>query len=418
MVARPALRANAGRSKGKTFDYYSECPVCGTNETHPFFALSNVPVNCSALWATKEAALGCQLGHIELTMCSGCELIFNRRYDPQLMTYSDNYDNSLDFSSAFQIYAQELSARLRETYRLRSKHVVEIGSGRGRFLKLLCEDGTNYGVGYDPSFGGEVGGETPCVRFVQDFYANRYASEPVDFLCCRHVLEHIEKPLDFLINLRQMLAPHGDVVLYFEVPNACSILTGSGLWDIIYQHVLYFTKRSLSAVFARAGFEVVNAGTAFAGQFLFLEARLASSNSAVTRSDSGAARGHSNLKVLTDAFGARFRDSVLAWSNYIQAALQDKKRLAFWGAGAKGVTFLNVVPHAAQMRPVIDCNPRKAGMYVPGTGQRILSPAHLQGYEPDIVATLNPVYRQEIASMLSELKIEVGIATMPESPAS
>jgi len=350
-------------------------------------------------------------------MCPRCELIFNRRYDARLMTYSDNYDNSLDFSPAFQTYAQALAARLCQTYELRNKQIVEIGCGRGRFLKLLCEGGTNYGVGYDPTFGGEAQSETRSVRFVQDFYTDRYASEPVDFLCCRHVLEHIENPFNFLVNLRQMLVPHGDIALYFEVPNARSMLAGFGLWDIIYQHVNYFTARSLSAVFKRTGFKVIDTGTAYSEQFLFLEARPVS-NSALAQSDFGAENGDSGFKTLVNAFATRYRESVAAWSNYIQAASQAKKRIALWGAGSKGVSFLNTVPHAAQIDPVIDCNPRKAGMYVPGTGQRILPPAHLKRFEPDIVATLNPVYRQEIASMLSDLKVDAGITTMPGLPAS
>jgi hypothetical protein len=273
-------------------------------------------------------------------------------------------------------------------------------------------------VGYDPTFGGEAQNETPGVRFVQDFYAGPYASEPVDFLCCRHVLEHIENPLDFLVNLRKILVPHGDVALYFEVPNARSMFTGFGLWDIIYQHVNYFTIRSLPAIFARAGFEVIDTGTAYSGQFLFLEARPVPSNRALAHSDLVAPNGDSDLKVLAGAFAARFQESVSAWSKHILAASQEKKRIALWGAGSKGVTFLNVVPHASEIDPVVDCNPRKAGMYVPGSGQQILPPAHLKGHEPDIVVTLNPVYRQEIASMLSELRVGAEIITMPGSPTS
>ena len=67
-----------------------------------------------------------------------------------------------------------------------------------------------------------------------------------------------------------------------------------------------------------------------------------------------------------------------------------------WGAGSKGVTFLNMIDSRYQIEYVIDINPRKHGKYIPGTGQKIVSPEFLREYIPDIVIVMNLIYENEI----------------------
>jgi hypothetical protein len=76
---------------------------------------------------------------------------------------------------------------------------------------------------------------------------------------------------------------------------------------------------------------------------------------------------------------------------------------AVWGAGAKGVNFLNVVPGASAMNAVIDLNPHKQGRYASGTGTPIVPPAELVGRRISSVIVMNPVYYQEIVEMASAL---------------
>jgi len=216
------------------------------------------------------------------------------------------------------------------------------------------------------------------------------------------------EPLAFLAGLRRALATQGGVNLYFEVPNALQVLNGPGLWDVIYQHVLYFTEQSLEAIFHRAGFERIDSGLSFGDQYLWVEAR-----AAAPAGNTPPRRPMSSLPVehLVADFGDRFRDTLMRWGECLQKWKAEEKRVAFWGAGTKGVTFLNVVEGARDIGSVVDLNPRKQGMYVPGTGQRISAPAELTRRPPEIVITLNPAYVEEIGEMLNTLHIPAQIAT-------
>lgn len=363
-----------------------------------FFYLDSVPVNCSALWNTPVEALHCSKGCIGLAFCESCGLVFNCRFDRHSLDYNTQYDNSLNYSPTFRDYAKSLAEDLIRRHGLNSKKIVDIGSGNGEFLRLLCRDGYNEGVGYDPSYSGN-GKEMAGVRFVQDYYGQMYASEPVDFVCCRHVLEHIPEPLAFLKGLRQALAQRGKVALYFETPNGKSVFSGPGLWDIIYPHVSYFTESSLCALFEHAGFAVLRRGSSFSNQFVFVEACIAANRPERKGVDILPAR----RSVLE--FDTAFRKAVGDWAHFLRTARAKGKRVAFWGAGAKGVTFLNVVPEARHIERIIDLNVRKQGMYVPGTGQQIAAPSALKDNAPDYVISLNPVYEPEITAMLHSMGI-------------
>jgi hypothetical protein len=69
------------------------------------------------------------------------------------------------------------------------------------------------------------------------------------------------------------------------------------------------------------------------------------------------------------------------------------------------------VKASAVVEYVVDINPRKHGMYMPGTGQRIVGPEFLAEYRPDKVIVINPVYVDEIGKDLKRLGL--GVELLP-----
>ena len=62
-----------------------------------------------------------------------------------------------------------------------------------------------------------------------------------------------------------------------------------------------------------------------------------------------------------------------------------------------------MVPGAERIDTVVDLNPRKNGMFIPCTGQRIVGPVSLMEYQPDTVILLNPAYQNEVRQSLAEV---------------
>jgi SAM-dependent methyltransferase len=380
------------------------CPACGSERARVFFELPSVPVNSITLWPTHEQALKCPSGKIELAFCSGCGAIYNRAFDPAVLQYDSRYDNSLHFSASFQHYAEELADNLVADFGLHSKDIVEVGCGKGEFLAMLCACGGNRGVGFDPTYeSGRVDTHAgQGFRVIRDFYSDAYTDEPADFVCCRHVLEHIIDPRSFLADIRRGISHRTSCGVFFEVPNALFTLSGMGVWDIIYEHCFYYSAVSLTRLFASCGFDVVKTNEAFGGQYLCLEAKPASAG----RKSSGA--NSDDVEMLSAAvnlFEDKYRHQIQDWRNALRGLRHDGKRVVLWGAGAKGTTFLNALHDVSGLEYIVDINPHKHGLFVPGTGQKVVAPDFLQQYKPDLVVITNPNYESEIKRTVAELGV-------------
>jgi hypothetical protein len=95
---------------------------------------------------------------------------------------------------------------------------------------------------------------------------------------------------------------------------------------------------------------------------------------------------------------------VASWRDRLDQLKNKGGRAVAWGAGAKATTFLNIVdPAGSVISHVVDINPRKAGRFVPGTGQRIIEPNELRELRPDLVILTNQLYREEITLNIAGL---------------
>lgn len=381
----------------------TECPLCDRPRMKGFFEIESAPVFCNVLWNTREEALSAPRAPIHLAYCNNCGLIYNVAFDPKLTEYSPEYENSLHFSPRFQKYAEDTANRLIQEYQLRNKNIIEIGCGQGDFLAMLQRLGDNRVLGFDPSYTPDkalAGTDGSVVKVVPQSYSTLHSAYPVDFICCRHVLEHIDRPAEFLRSIRRTIGQRSDCVVYFEVPNALYTIKDMGIWDIIYEHCSYFTSESLTNLFIKAGFEVIQVAEQYNSQFLTIEAR---PETTIHNSTNVYKRIMPNTLKLIQNFNNAYRAKVNSWKNKLSRIKERKDRTVVWGAGSKGIMFLNALDISSQqIEYIVDLNPRKKGKFIPGTGQQVTAPDFLKEYQPETVVIMNPIYREEIKHTFQE----------------
>lgn len=411
------------------------CPACQASELESLITVDRSPVLTGVLCTTREEALGSLVVTLDLHLCARCGTVVNVTFDPSAIDYGGQYDNSLHFSGTFRAYASELARRLTATHGLTDRPVVEIGSGKGDFLRELCRHASTTGTGYDPTYVGPERAEDADVTFITDYYGPRYRDLPGDFVICRHVLEHVPDPLAFLQNIREALGDR-DVSIYLEVPHGGFLLSEAGAWDYIYPHMTYFSPAGLASVVSAAGFAVTASGTAFGDQFLWVEAKAAPAGPApvppgtfAPGEDPAAVSGYVEY---ARGFGRRYRDVIDRWTRELTAAFSDSAtpatpaapvvepagastpaaRVLLWGAGSKGVNFLNVIDPGPAVAGIVDLNPNKQGTFVPGTGHPVIPPERIPEASVNRVVLANALYLDEVKALLDKLGVRVEVVSL------
>lgn len=370
------------------------CPGCAAGNLERFLDLPAVPLISTAFPADRTVALSTPRGDLQLGLCRHCGLVWNLAFEADRVTYTPEYENSQHFSALFRAFADDLADRLSSTYPLEGRTVVEIGCGKGEFLALLCARAGSRGLGFDPTFTGEVASDG--IEIVRDYYGPATGARlEAELVLARHVLEHLADPVEFLRTIRSTAG--ADAPLYLEVPNAESVFSPAGMWDLLYQHVAYFSRPALTAVVRRGGYEVTRLRTDFHGQFLGLEGRPAS-GAVVEPPDP---KDVAAVCEAVEGFAGRLGSRLGYWRNRLAAAPGGE--VVLWGAGARGVAFLNLLDADGAVQRVVDVNPRKVGRFVPGTGHRIDAPTSLADATVATVLTTNPAYRAEISDALASL---------------
>jgi SAM-dependent methyltransferase len=379
------------------------CPNCEAGYLTPFYEVRSVPVHSVVSIRTKEAALAFPKGDIVLGICEVCAFVSNMAYDPTLQTYCPDCEETQGYSATFQSFHKQLAARLIKRHVLFGKKILEVGCGKGEFLSLLCDIGGNRGIGFDPAFVPErnPAKELAGVEFVQDFYGEKYADVSADFICCKMTLEHIEKTRDFVNLIRRSIGSRRTPV-FFQVPDLTRLLTDNAFWDVYYEHCSYFTGHSLTHLFQRAGFTVLDIRSEYDGLYLAIEA-VPAEQPANFPADDSLTRW---TVTKTREFGDTVRETIESWNRRIANLKAEGKRVMVWGSGSKGVAFLTALQDPEAVSWVVDINPYRQGMFMPGTGHQVVAPEFLRVAQPDVVVVMNPIYMGEISGQLRTLGIQ------------
>jgi SAM-dependent methyltransferase len=379
------------------------CPCCLSRTMEPFFEVRGVPTNSCILLQTREEALGYPTGDIRLAFCADCGFISNIAFDAKLTEYSGRYEETQAYSPTFNAFHEKLARALVERHGLQGKDLIEIGCGKGEFLRLLCDLGDNRGLGFDPGYSEARGESAGAARFsvIRDFFSERYTDRNADFVACKMTLEHIWTPHKFMESAVRLVRAGGTA--FVQVPESTRILEDCAFEDIYYEHCSYFTGGSLSRLFRQLGFKVSRIDVEYGGQYLTVEAVPASNG------DEALSVEQNDLQKLRDlvrTFPERDAQKRGTWAQHLQDWSKAGKRVVLWGSGSKGVAFLTTIPGTQIVENVVDINPYRHGYFMPRTGQKIVSPEELKTLKPDVVVVMNRIYVPEIRQTLAGLGLQ------------
>ncbi len=356
------------------------CPLCQSLQTSLVYSVYDAPLFQNKVYTTEKLAKAVPTAAIQLRLCHACGFVFNAIFDASLMSYDNHYENEQAHSDYFQHYLANIISLFKSKSFL-SKKIIEIGCGKGFFLEKLIAAGFNV-HGFDPAYEGRH------AYIIKDYFSDRYPHLAADIIILRHVLEHIQNPLEFLHQIASAVNYRG--LIYIEVPSLAWILNHVAFWDIFYEHCNYFTAQSLSFLFDK--FEL---GFLFNDQYLYLIADLSHLKKHITPTGSNSLSCKHFLKLVN-------------FLNFYQKKLATQPGTALWGAGAKGVTFANLIdPQKKYLSYLIDINPKKQNGYIAKTAHKIIAPSSIETTKITDILVMNNNYYAEIKKSISTLPISI-----------
>lgn len=355
------------------------CPLCKTTQHTAIYHADDIPIFQNKVYPDATLAKKVATSQVSLVSCNSCGFVYNGAFGQVEINYDSHYENEQAHSAHFQAHLASI-IELFQSKSLQHKKIIEVGCGKGYFLENLVQAGFNV-TGFDPAYEGD----NPHI--VKDYFSNQYANLSADIIVLRHVLEHIQYPLDFLHIIGE--AVNYQAKIYIEVPILDWIIEQKAFWDIFYEHCNYFTLESLGSMFNQA-----EQGLLFNGQYMYLIADLNDLRKKVPAS--------SNTKLISE---------FLAFQKLIQhyhQKISQTPGIALWGAGAKGVTFANLIdPEASLISCLIDINPKKQHNYIAKTAHKIISPAMISEFLLNEIIVMNDNYFDEIQHMVAATNIKV-----------
>lgn len=290
------------------------------------------PVLQNVLYNTKEEALNCKVGDIELVQNEETGIIHNRLFDESLIDYNADYSFDPSVSQAYRKLAVGIKDII-EKY-LGKEKLLEIGCGKGFFVEFLSSFGFDI-LGMDPAYEGS----NPNIK--KEYYSKETNKE-FNGIIMRHVLEHIKEPYDFLCSIKD--ANNNKGLVYIEVPCFDYINEKSAFMDIYYEHVNYFRKKDFENMFS----SIIDSGHIFGGQYLYIVADLATLKRPVK----------TDVYILNNSFFAKLED-------YVHLIKNSQKNTAIWGCGPRAqILAFWLQKYNTCIDYFVDINPVRNGKYL------------------------------------------------------
>ncbi len=373
------------------------CPNCRGTDLEDFFTIPNAPTQSLVTIKDRDEALAIPRKDIVLTFCNSCGFIFNSAFDTTIDYYSQGYEDQQGFSPTFVKFITGVTERFIDKYGIRNKRVIEIGCGKGDFIRLISKLGDNSGIGIDPAYVPGRGEAMENVSFIREFYSDKHGDIEADCITCRHTLEHIHDTCGFMETIRRSIKT-SEPILFFEIPCVVRILEIQAFWDIFYEHCTYVSPGSLARLFRLNGFEVLDLYLEYDNQYLFIEAKPVDG---ISEKIHPLEESVEELKAKTKTFVEKINVQLGEWREKLTRFKTEGKKVVVWGGGSKSVGFLTQFADLDAIAHVCDINPHMQGNFIPGIGKQYVGPDFLTDYKPDVVIVMNSVYMNEIKKDLA-----------------
>lgn len=389
------------------------CRHCHSPLTDVFLDLGFAPPS-NAYLRVEDLKRPEQTYPLKVFVCTGCWLVQTEDVTGAEALFNPDYAYFSSTSTSWLEHASRYARQVTSALGLdRNSFVVEVASNDGYLLRNFVAAGIPC-LGIEPTAGTAAAAEAQGVPTLREFFsapvAQRVAGERrrADLIIGNNVYAHVPDINGFTQALKILLAPGGTVTL--EFPHLMRLIDQVQFDTVYHEHFSYLSLFTVRRIFAAAGLRIwdVEELSTHGGSLRIFACHTGASREQSPRVPAVlAAEEHAGLRLLATyrAFQGRanrVKDDLL---DFLAGERQARRKVAGYGAAAKGNTLLNYAGVTTDLLPyVCDAAPSKQGKFTPGSHIPIVSPEVLRDRKPDTVIIMPWNLKAEIMQQLSYIR--------------
>ncbi|MGP3912332.1 methyltransferase domain-containing protein [Nonomuraea sp. 10N515B] len=366
-----------------------ECRVCAGTVTE-FFDFGRQPLSDAFVRPADFASEF--FFRLAVGVCASCSMVQLMDEVPREHMFHEDYPYLSSGSAVMRAHFERTAERFLATELTGpDPFVVELGCNDGAMLKAVAEAGVRH-LGIEPSGGVADLAAAKGVRVRKAFFEESTALEvresdgPAKVIFAANTLCHIPYIGSVFRGVDTLLAPDG--VFVFEDPYFAEIVRRTSFDQIYDEHFFFFTARSVRAMAAAYGFELVDVEplAVHGGEVRYTLARAGARRPTDAVRDLLAEEEGAGLADLSTlrAFATRVEGIRDGLTSLLRDLHEQGKTVAGYGATAKSATVTNYCGIGPDLVPyVCDSTPAKQGRFMPGSHIPVREPAAFADPYPD-----------------------------------
>ena len=351
-----------------------KCISCN-GSLHELMKIENMPASAQDI-PTKEELDKDSGIEVSLCVCEDCGLV---QLKNDAVYYYRDVIRAGGYSTTMEALRKSQYKHFIEFALLEGKKIIEVGCGRGEFLGMLSDFPVEgYGTEHKKDLV-EIA-KKAGLRVDEDFPESEdhiFKNGPFDAFMSFNFLEHQPQPRTYLKAIYNNLCDEGYGLI--TVPSFEYIMEQNSFYEIIPDHIAYYSFESLTHLLNICGFEV-------------LEKEMVNRDtiSMIVKK-----------RKLPDIGGIISKKNDIA-KEVVETVKKYAKegKIAIWGASHQGFTLCATTGIADFMDCIIDSAPFKQGKYAPASHIPIISPDEARKRKLEAIIIVAPGYTNEIADII------------------
>ena len=390
-----------------------KCRFCETGLSDLFLDLGSAPPS-NAFLTSSDLGLPESYFPLRLFTCAACHLVQVDEVQNHDALFSSDYVYFSSYSRTWlahaEAYVETVTTRLGLDQR---SLVMEVASNDGYLLQYVKARGIPC-IGVEPTASTAAAAREKGIESVERFFGRQFAQEfvashrTVDLLIGNNVLAHVPDINDFVAGMASMLAAEG--VATVEFPHLMQLVARRQFDTVYHEHFSYFSLHTVQRIFAAHGLRIwdVEELPTHGGSLRLWTSREGSSHqqtpavAALLAREATAGMAEMDYYRGFQPLADSIKNDFLA---FLLDCKRDGKRVAGYGAAAKGNTLLNYAGVKPDLLPfVVDVSPHKQGLYLPGSHIPVVLETRIRDWKPDFVVILPWNLRQEVTGQLDYIR--------------